>query len=224
MDRTSLNLVTQAEKPRPEWTALSYKKCPNCPLEETLHKHCPVAYNLVEVIDFFKEVLSYEEVDLVIESEDRGYFKKVSVQRALSPLLGLHMVTSGCPHLDKLKPLARYHLPFAHMEETQFRLLSMYLLAQFFLKRSGQSPDWDLKEIPRIFEEVRTVNRSFAKRLHTVLSEDAVANAIVILNNFADSIIYTLSENDLSRIQEIFKAYLPGCQDTNFLSNSKKQV
>ena len=37
------------------------------------------------------------------------------------------MALSGCPVLEQLKPMARFHLPFASVEETIYRAASMYL-------------------------------------------------------------------------------------------------
>jgi len=49
------------------------------------------------------------------------------------------------PIFEKLKPMVRFHLPFASIEETKYRAISMYLLAQYFLYQQGSQPDWDLK-------------------------------------------------------------------------------
>ena len=53
-------------------------------------------------------------------------------------LIGIYMVTSGCPIMDKLRPMARFHLPFASTEETIYRAISTYLLGQYFLEQKGK--------------------------------------------------------------------------------------
>jgi len=208
LDQETLRLVPHQKGSVPPWTELTHQQCPNCPLETTQHKYCPVAFNLSEVIDFFQQSISYEEVEVTIETKERSYFKKTPLQKGISSLLGIYMVTSGCPVLDKLKPLARFHLPFASLEETQYRVLSMYLLAQYFLKKRGKEPDWDLKELPKIYDEIRIVNKAFCERLKSLKGEDAVPNAVIILNNFAEAISFAVSKDALRRMEKIFSAYL----------------
>ena len=40
------------------------------------------------------------------------------------------MATAGCPWTDRLRPMARFHLPFANEAETVYRSVSMYLLSR----------------------------------------------------------------------------------------------
>lgn len=54
------------------------------------------------------------------------------MQIGLYSLLGLVMATSGCPHLDFLRPLALHPLPFSSIHETVFRVSSSYLTEQYF--------------------------------------------------------------------------------------------
>ena len=57
---------------------------------------------------------------------------------AIRSLIGLIMALSGCPHMEFFKPLARFHLPWASLEETTLRSASIYLLMQFF-KNPGKN-------------------------------------------------------------------------------------
>lgn len=210
LDKKSLRLVPLEKESPPQWTELTHCQCPNCPLDPAKEKYCPVAFNLADLIGFFKNFISYEEVDLTIETGERGYFKHVPLQKGISSLLGVYMTTSGCPVLDKLKPMARFHLPFANLEETQYRVLSMYLLAQYFLKKKGKKPDWDLKELPKIYDGIRIVNKAFCERLKTLKGEDAVPNAVVILDTFAQGISFMINKDALHKMENIFSAYLEG--------------
>lgn len=207
LHKETLQLIPHEKGSPPQWTELTHCQCPNCPLDTARHQYCPVAFNLTDVIDFFRQSISCEEVDLTIETEERGYFKHVPLQKGISSLLGIYMVTSGCPILDKFKPMVRYHLPFANLEETQYRVLSMYLLAQYFLNKRGKKPDWDLKGLAKIYDEIRIVNKAFCGRLNTLGGEDAVPNAVVILNNFADSVTFAINKNALRKIESLFSAY-----------------
>ena len=208
LDSKTLNMVQQERDDYPEWTQLSCNQCPNCPLSQEEHPRCPIAANMVELSDFFRETVSYEEVDVEIQTQDRRYTKRTSVQQSLSSLLGIYMVTSGCPVMDKLRPMVRFHLPFANLEETTYRALSMYLMAQFFILRNGGRPDWALQNLVRIYEDVQTVNQSFFKRLDQIANQDASTNALVILDTFANFVVFSIDESMLDDIEVLFQAYL----------------
>ena len=65
------------------------------------------------------------------------------------------MATGGCPALAKLRPMARFHLPFATREETLFRSASAYLLGQYFLKERGEPHELGLEGLGALYEEIR---------------------------------------------------------------------
>ena len=206
--RDDLSLIHEAAQPYPEWTRLNHAQCPNCPLSEADTPYCPAALKLSPIIDAFKQTVSYDEVDVTIESNERFYVKHDSVQQGLSSMIGLHMVTSGCPILEKLRPMVRHHLPFATVEETKYRALSMYLLAQYFRYRQGDTPDWDLHGLMAIYHDISILNQHFCQRLSTVIEKDASVNAFVVLNCFADSVSLSLDGNMLSDLENLFQAYL----------------
>ena len=207
LDKKTLNLIQNANSPRPEWTRLSSNKCPNCPLNEKENPYCPAALSLAEPIETFKSDLSYEEADVELTTPDRVYRKTTSLQNAISSLFGIYMTTSGCPVLAKLKPLVRLHLPFASLEETTYRTIAIYLMAQYFLYKRGQTPDWDLKDLPSIFEDIRIVNESFRKRISGVQIEEASLNAIFRLDYFARFTSITLLDKGLSSLEPWFEPY-----------------
>lgn len=208
LDREDLSLVQNSRDDYPAWTRLSHFQCPNCPLKESEHPRCPVAVSLVDVVNVFKDSISYEEADIEIRTEARSYTKRTAIQHGISSLIGIHMVTSGCPVMDKLKPMVRTHLPFATGEETVYRAVTMYLLAQFFLAKKGKKPDWELKKLSRIYEDVRIVNKSFCQRLSSTCMQDATLNAVVHLDVFADRTSFTLEQQSLDQLERIFEAYL----------------
>jgi len=55
LDKTTLDLIQDPPKELPPWTKLSYHKCPNCPLDEKVHEHCPIAVNLADKMEFFNQ-------------------------------------------------------------------------------------------------------------------------------------------------------------------------
>jgi len=116
----SLDLVPAPDSEPPEWTRLTVHQCPNCPLNADDHPRCPVAVNLVPVGEAFRDRVSHDEVDIVVRTEARAYHNSCALQEVIASLMGLIMATSGCPHLDKLRPMVFTHLPFSTKGETTY--------------------------------------------------------------------------------------------------------
>ncbi|MBI3088352.1 MAG: hypothetical protein HYY91_05650 [Candidatus Omnitrophica bacterium] len=209
LDGTTLTLIPEP-KPSPPWTALDHHQCPNCPLKKEQDPCCPAAVSLVDIVEFFSRSFSYETVEVCIESGERRYVKQTSLQQALSSLIGLLMVTSGCPVMGKLKPMVRHHLPFSTFEETRYRVLSMYLLAQYFVARRGRQPDWTFAQLASLYEEIGTVNASFHQRFLELAKGDASLNALAILQMFGETIKLSLDEKLLDDLEVLFQSYLEG--------------
>jgi hypothetical protein len=205
---SDLLLELPARSDYPAWTRLESNQCPNCPLQPGKVPRCPAAVSLMDLIEFFKDCLSTEVAEISIRNESREYRGTKSLQTALSSLIGLHMATSGCPVLDQLRPMVYIHLPFATLKETMFRAMSMYLVAQFLRQRNGKKPDWELKGLLRIYEDVNVVNRAFIRRLTDVQAGDASLNAIASLDCFAAFTTFSLERNHLAELERLFAAYL----------------
>lgn len=209
LDNRTLELLRPANSsPPPAWTALGFQQCPHCPLKERESPHCPAALSLVDILDVFGQSVSYQEAEVCIETEARSYARRTTLQKALSSLIGLHMVTSGCPVMGKLKPMVRHHLPFARLDETIYRALGTYLLAQYFLARRGRKPDWEMKELVGIYDDIGALNKAFSKRLGEASSGDASLNALAILDVFASSVTFSVTEHMLDELELLFQPYL----------------
>ncbi len=204
----SLQFVADNTSTIRQWTKLTHHQCSNCPLKPETHPHCPIAANLVDVIESFKDSLSIEEAEITIRSESREYHKRSTVQYGIGSMMGLYMVTSGCPIMDKLRPMVYTHLPFSTLEETLFRAISMYLLAQYFRQKEGKAPDWNLEDFTKIYEDIATVNQSFTKRLLSINPRDASLNALVGLDCFASIAAFSTVEDNLKEFESLFAAYL----------------
>ncbi len=208
IDQTNLNNIKPEGIEYPEWTLMKNFRCPHCPLPEDTNPYCPVAINLVDVIKFFSDALSYEQVEIMIETSARNYIKKTSLQDGVSAMIGVLMVTSGCPVMGKLKPMVRFHLPFATLEETEYRVLSMYLLAQFFLWKKGNEPDWDMNNLVNIYEDIKVLNLNVCKQIADLETKDTSINSVVVLNNFADYVSFSIDQKMLDEVEILFKDYL----------------
>lgn len=207
LDRETLALLHDKPPVPQEWTRLDFNRCPNCPLDSAAHAHCPIAVNLVELIDFFRDSNSFDEVDVVVETPERTYERHISLQKGISALMGIFMVSSGCPIMDKLRPMVDTHLPFASPEETIYRMTSMYMLAQHFIRKNGGEADLEMKGLVELLDEIGKVDRGMAERLRAVPMKDASLNALVILNAGGESASFSISEDDLGRYRKIFLAH-----------------
>jgi len=205
----SYALIRKERASYPEWTELAFKQCSHCPLDAEAHRHCPVERNIVDIVEFFQDVQSVEKATVEVETHQRVTKRKqAALYPAISSLMGLHMVTSGCPSLDKLRPMARFHLPFADTEETVYRALSMYALAQYFREQHGKSVDWSFEGLKRIYQEINGLNIDFARRLHHESIGEATTNALTSLDCFAQEIDFSISEEMLEEVEGLFKGYL----------------
>jgi len=207
LDKKDLTFIPQKNSEPPLWAELNHNKCSNCTLDETSHKYCPVALNLSGIADEFKDFFAYENATVSAIKEDRTYSKHTTIQQGLSALLGIVMTTSGCPIMEKFKPMVRFHLPFASLTETVFRMVAMHLLSQYFLDQEGKTPDWSLAKLENTYAEVGQVNRDFAQRLVEAAKKDANVNALVNLDCFATMVPLAAAET-LNEIKPYFSAYL----------------
>ncbi|MDD8018020.1 MAG: hypothetical protein PHP42_06575 [Bacteroidota bacterium] len=206
LDDSTLELIPSSKTEPPDWTKLDFHPCDNCPLIGKV-SHCPVAVNLALLVDEFRDVVSYEHAVIVVETLERTYSKDSTVQKGLSSIIGICMVTSNCPIMDELRPMTRFHLPFATTKETLFRAVSYYLTRQYFVMKDGKEPDWNLNQLIEIYKQVSIVNIGITRRVAQASQKDANVNAIVILHSYGDSVPYFI-EDGLNEIKYLFKKFL----------------
>lgn len=201
VDKKSLTILEPQHKYFPDWARLKNFKCPHCPLDEKENEYCPLALNLQDILSEFNDKNSFEIVEVLVETPARNYSKKTSLQQGVSSLLGILMVTSGCPVMGKLKPLLYFHLPFASIEETEVRALSLYLLAQYVKMIKGEEPDWEMNKLKKIYEDVRTLNHYVSKKIVNLSERDANINSLIVLNNFAELVTIILGEKTIEELE-----------------------
>lgn len=197
----------EPEGPAPDWTRLGHQQCADCPLNEKDSPRCPVAVRIAPLVEKFKDSVSYEEAEVTVESSGRSYSKRVPMQIGVSGLFGLVMATSGCPILDKLRPMVFTHLPFPSLQETMYRSMSMYLLAQYFIEKKGGTPDRTLDGLADIFARIGKVNQSIAERLRPLVPRDATVNAVINLDCFATFTKSAIDKQSLAWLERLFKPY-----------------
>lgn len=202
LDSRTLRVLTPPFPSPPEWTKLGYQQCENCPLGAS-HERCPVALNLAHLVEEFKYSTSYDKTWVVVEAPERTYAQETSVQNGLASIMGIFMVTSGCPILDKLRPMVRFHLPFATALESVYRTVSMYLIGQLFRMKHGEQPDWTLEKLNELYREIGRVNKGLWNRLSKASAFDANVNAVIVLNTFGDALRFSLKK-DLDDLAPLF--------------------
>ena len=189
-----------------DWTRLAFYKCSHCPLDQEDFPFCPLASAIDDVISKIHNFLSYDEVHAQVEYKNRTVSSSVTMQRALSSLLGLIIPASGCPHTKYFRPMCRHHLPFADTEETIYRATTMFLLAQYFIhKKSGCIPT-DFSRLETIYNNIHIVNAQTCKRLREFCANDSPLNAITILDMLTVSIQSAL-KHDLDKFESYFSTF-----------------
>ena len=193
----------------PAWTELKFHQCANCPLSSSDTARCPMAVRLLPLVELFEKVRSYEDVTAQVESEERTVVKRTSVQRVLRSLMGLLTASSDCPRVDFLKPMAHFHLPFSSREETVYRVVSTYLLAQYFLRQQGKAADPGLEGLKARYRELQQVNAGMAKRLGAIRVQggEGTVNALVLLDLFAQSLPDSI-DAELEELRPAFQELL----------------
>ncbi len=203
LDREALRLKNEENIHSSGWTRLDHHQCSNCPLSVKEHTDCPLALNLSAVIPRFSKLFSYEKVNVLVETEARTYSKNTTLQSGLSSMLGIYMVTAGCPIMDRLRPMVRFHLPFATIEETVFRSVSTYLLGQYFEHKKGRQADLSLGGLMDGYKEIQMVNHGMAGRMRSIVDKDANLNALVVLDVFAKELPFSI-ESSLQNLEYLF--------------------
>jgi len=202
----SYQIIFPSEIPVPAWTLHENILCPksNC----THKEFCPIAFQLDRVIKLFDGVASYEKATVFVETPNRTYSKKTSVQDGAGSLIGILMTTSGCYILDKLRPMVYFHLPFATLDETEYRTFSMFLFAQFLREKNGLEADWKMNSLGGLYDDIIKINKNLSKKIANLEKLDASINAVIILNNFAHSVTYSLEDEDFSKFEKLFERWL----------------
>lgn len=207
LDRDTALLAPEPMADPPAWTRLGFNQCAGCPLDTAQVAHCPAALHLAKVIDGFTDLVSYDQVRVTVESEERSVVATLSAQQALASLMGLLMASSGCPRTAVFRPMARFHLPFSSEAETAYRVAAMYLVAQHYIARDGGKPDLGLEDLESVYRGVHAVNRGMAQRMRAASRQDAIVNAIVLLDVYS-SLVPAAIHDILEEIKPAFAALL----------------
>jgi hypothetical protein len=204
-DPKDFRLVNLVPAEPPFWTELKFNQCSNCPLSTQEHSHCPAAVHMAPAIDSLKALVSFDTVGVTVEQEERTVHVETSAQQALSSVLGLIMATAGCPWTDRLRPMARFHLPFASETETVYRSVCMFLLARELIGAEADQGE-GFEPLERLYENLHTVNRDVSRRLGAATRTDPARNAIALLDSYTTLLPLAL-ESLLAELTPLFDAW-----------------
>ena len=204
LDTETFEIRVQGDLEKPDWTRLAHHQCSHCPL--VAESHCPVAVNIWNVVFPMGSVLSHKEVVCRVTTNKRSFVTTTSAQEALRSMVMLVTAASACPHTHFFKPLTKFHLPFASLEEAVLQTVSIYYIFQYFRKQDGLIFDNELGHLRTIFVDVDMICRHMADRIRSApVTGDAAINAIVILHSFA--LLIPLQVD--SRLEEVRAAFDP---------------
>jgi hypothetical protein len=183
----------------PEWIELEAFRCERCSLLPGSRRTCPAALAIRPVVEALEAHISFETVETIVERDGVTLRATVSLQQAARSLIGLLLPFSSCPVMRKLRPMAYFHLPLGDRLNTAFRFLGMYLIAQHVKQRDGRAPDWELRGLLGLLDDVHMVNRLLSRRIRAASRKDASINALVGLDVFANNVEWSIED----RLQEL---------------------
>jgi hypothetical protein len=187
----------------PFWTELKFNQCANCPLSTAEHTHCPSALHMAPAVESLKALVSFDTVGVTVTQAERTIHAETTAQQAMSSVLGLIMATSGCPWTDRLRPMARFHLPFASEAETVYRSVCMFLLARELLG-AGETHGFETLKV--LYENLHVVNRDMSRRLGAATRTDPARNAMALLDTYT-TLLPAALESSLEELKPLFDGW-----------------
>jgi hypothetical protein len=187
----------------PFWTELKFSQCANCPLSTDEYPHCPAALHMAPAVESLKALVSFDVVGVTVTQPERTVHAETTAQQAMSSVLGLIMATSGCPWTDRLRPMARFHLPFASEAETVYRSVCMFLLARELV---GVGDAHGFTQLTDLYENLHVVNRDMSRRLGAATRTDPARNAMALLDSYT-TLLPAALESSLQELKPLFDAW-----------------
>jgi hypothetical protein len=187
----------------PFWTELKFSQCANCPLSTNEYAHCPAALHMAPAVESLKALVSFDVVGVTVTQAERTVHAETTAQQAMSSVLGLIMATSGCPWTDRLRPMARFHLPFASEAETVYRSVCMFLLARELV---GVGEAHGFAQLTGLYENLHVVNRDMSRRLGAATRTDPARNAMALLDSYT-TLLPAALESSLQELKPLFDAW-----------------
>lgn len=202
-DAVDFRMIKSPPENPPFWTELNFSRCANCPLDAQRDTHCPAALHMSSAVESLKALVSFDTVGVTVTQAERTVTTRTSAQQAMSSVLGLIMATSGCPWTDHLRPMARFHLPFASEAETVYRSLCMFLLARAIV---GTDEPNGFAALEELYKNIHVVNRDMSRRLGAATRTDPARNAMALLDTYT-TLLPAALECSLDELKPLFDAW-----------------
>jgi hypothetical protein len=202
-DSITFRMINPPPSEPPFWTELGFNRCSNCPLHESQSPHCPAALQMTWALEPLKALVSFDTVGVTVTQSERTVYVETTAQQAMSSVLGLIMATAGCPWTDHLRPMARFHLPFATEAETVYRSVCMFLLAREITQGENARGFEDLE---RLYRNLHEVNRDMSRRLGAASRTDPARNAMALLDSYT-TLLPAALETSLEDLKPLFDAW-----------------
>lgn len=203
LDPESRSIAADPAFVPPDWARLEHQQCSHCPLDPAETPYCPVALNLARLLPRHDLGESFHDLTLEVETPQRRYRTRTTLQRALSSLFGLVCALSDCPHTRFLRPMALFHLPLSTSTETLVRVAGFWLLRQYLKGRHDPEAAVDLTGLDQAYQRLDELNRCFVARFRAGQRSDAPVNAMVLLQVLARDMNWEL-EDEMDAIAPLF--------------------
>lgn len=198
----------------PDWALLKHHQCAHCTLDANEFTYCPIAKNISFLFKDTSVGNSFDEVELIVRTENRSYLSDTTLQRALGSLFGLVCSLSSCPHTMPLRPLGFFHLPLSTEVETIFKTSAFFILKKYMDYLENKSVNIDLSEMTTTYQNLNLLNKYFINRLRNINSSDAIINGMILLDLLVKDIDFA-TDNDLSQLKPLFVSSRSG-NENNF--------
>jgi len=217
-DAASFRLSNPPPADPPFWTELGFNRCANCPLSAERHSHCPAALQMAAALEPLKALVSFDTVGVTVAQSERTVYVETTAQQAMSSVLGLVMATAGCPWTDRLRPMARFHLPFANEAETLYRSVTMFLLSREIACTApasdaaprepsrSQTEQGPFAALEELYRNLHVVNRDMSRRLGAATNTDPARNAIALLDSYT-TLLPAALDRRLEELRPLFEAW-----------------
>jgi hypothetical protein len=165
---------------------------------------------MAPAVESLKALVSFDTVGVTVTQAERKVHAETTAQQAMSSVLGLIMATSGCPWTDRLRPMARFHLPFASEAETVYRTVCMFLLAR---ELAGVGEAQGFEPLKVLYENLHVVNRDMSRRLGAATRTDPARNAMALLDTYT-TLLPAAIESSLQELKPLFDSWRAATNST----------
>ena len=83
----------------------------------------------------------------------------------------------------------------------------MYLLTQYFLKKTGKVADLEMDGLKQIYSNIQMIDQTMIDRLRVAMRKDVLINALTILDALAKLVPMAIEES-LVEIRHLFEPYI----------------